>query len=74
MIKKFFSCLAWAGLLAVVGFAAILASPFYFLYSLFTDPWSAEDIKEMKKKIERMANPDGDEKWFNNHRDMYEDD
>jgi len=73
MIKKFFSCLAWSGLLAVIGFAAILASPFYFIYSLFSEPWTIEEIEAFKKKIENMANPDGDKEWFNNHKDMYDD-
>lgn len=73
MIKKFFSCLVWAGLLAVVGFAAILASPFFFIYSLFKEPMTLEDIENLRKKIERMANPDNNEKWFNNHKDMYDD-
>lgn len=76
MVKKFFTCLAWSGLLAVIGLCAILVSPLYFLYSLFSEPWTIEEIDDFKKRIDKMknklTNPDADEDWFEDHKEQYD--
>lgn len=72
-VKKFFTSMAWAGAMAVLGTALILGSPFFFIYLMVRQPMNPEDVTKKLDKLKDWLDPDGDQDWRKEHRRQYGD-